>query len=700
MKPKKRTGFTMMEMMITLAIMAILFGLAVPAVAVIQKNLEIARLNSYAKDVYLAAQNRLTSLKATGELVELRDVLRKDYAFDGAARGRYYGPSDEDDPAGSSFKPQDWDTDWDKDENGASSVYSRKYYDFFGIMHNPTDPADNDPVVTEIIPELSVTSTSLDHHYYIEFNPNTGDVYAAFYTDAKSGFTAEDIRNLPDGDDHGNDSGRAKAYRRDDFVNSAGENVMIGYYRGDPTDMLKNKVIDKYEVTCELVNKEDLYVKVTCDLGDTYWMRKFIDAGITLTNVKTGASIEIPINLNAADSLRTYDRSAFVTNKFMMFGYDATETSKFVAYVLLDALDDADILNGSAYDTIIDGVLDTYKDANAGKDLAGFAAAFKEGCTLQASANVELNFGDRIVRTDEANNTDEHLQNSRFAAVSNDGKSVDVGYVRHLKNLDGYVAPGNEFTINQTCVEYVVQTVFNEETGEYETQTVQSTKGDIYFDSHYTLEGGDTKWFWDSTYLVGEPTGNALRNYLNAPGLDDQAYMTPINFRTAGNNKPVTYNGKYNGLYNFVIAGADSNGNSGLFGALKKATVKDANLIDATVDGGTEAVGYVGGFVGEATDCTFSNVGVRLTDRDPVQNKHYADMGTRVNTLKVFADGATSIGGLAGSATNSTFEYSYAAVQVEDTNSVNAGGLVGDTDDCTFKGCYTSEPTIGGDNVG
>ncbi len=180
--------------------------------------------------------------------------------------------------------------------------------------------------------------------------------------------------------------------------------------------------------------------------------------------------------------------------------------------------------------------------------------------------------------------------------------------------------------------------VFNEETGEYETQTVQSTKGDIYFDSHYTLEGGDTKWFWNSTYLVGEPTGNALRNYLNAPGLGDQACMTPINFRTAGNNKPVTYNGKYNGLYNFVIAGADSNGNTGLFGALKKATVKDANLIDATVDGGTEAVGYVGGFVGEATDCTFSNVGVRLTDRDPVQNKHYADMGTRVNTLKVFGD--------------------------------------------------------------
>ena len=64
-----------------------------------------------------------------------------------------------------------------------------------------------------IIPELSVSNTYLDHHYYIEFNPATGDVYAVFYTDAKDGFSAQDILDLPE-------DGRTKAYRRDSFANA------------------------------------------------------------------------------------------------------------------------------------------------------------------------------------------------------------------------------------------------------------------------------------------------------------------------------------------------------------------------------------------------------------------------------------------------------------------------------------------------
>ena len=696
-KRKKRTGFTMMEMMITLAIMAILFGLAVPAVAQIQKNLEIARLNSYAKDVYLAAQNRLTSLKATGELVELRDTLQNEYSGEGlTGKNRYYGPSDPENMEATSFKPQDWNDDWD-----AGSAY-KKYFNFYGIMHNPTDAADNDVIVDEIIPELSVTSTSLDHHYYIEFNPTTGDVYAAFYTDAKGGFTAQDIRDLPYAEAEGEDNGRSKAYLRDEFKNYNNEKMMVGYYRGDPTDMLEDKEITEYDVTCELVNKEDLYVKVTCDLGDTYFLRKFIEASVTVADTATGNSIEIPLNLAAPDSLRTYDRSMLATtNNYVMFGYDSTDTTKFVAYILLDALDTANVMNGTGFPTVIEGLADTYSEN--GNNLTALVDAVKAGCNLKATADVELDFADRIVRTNtESGNQESEIQNSRFAAISSSegSKTVNVGYVRHLKNLDGYQASGTELKVEQSCVEYIVETYIDETTGEEKTRRVENTKGDIYFNSNFTLEGGDTKWYWDSDYLIGEPTGSFLRNYLNAPAATDEAYITPITCGTTGNFKNFTYNGKHYGLYDFVIAGDVDDENVGLFGTLKPATkgiIKDTNLIDATVDG-SDAIGSVGGLVGEAENCEFNNVGVRLTDRDPVQNKHYANMASRVENLKVSSEEAELVGGMVGTAKNCSFDYSYAAVQVEGAHT--AGGLVGWSLNSKYQGCYTSEPTIGTVNVG
>ena len=673
-KPKKRSGFTLMEMMITLAIMVILFGLAVPAVAQIQKNLEMARLDSYAKDVYLAAQNRLMSLKATGELNSVRDELEKRYSGLEGGRDRYYGDWDED-PA-KIFKPQDWDDAWED-----------RYQNFYGVMHNPTDPGDNDPVITSVIPELSVSNTYLDHHYYIEFNPATGDVYAVFYTDAKAGFSAQDILDLPE-------DGRTKAYRRDSFANADGEKMMLGYYRGDPTEMLKDQIVDEFEVTCELVNKEDLYVKATGQLDwDSFNHRKYVDTKIILTETKGAVTntVAIPINLRQADSLTLYDRSRLATNGYTMFKFnpDGTEPYKFVVYVMLDSLDDSADFAALVNNSEVECTAGT-KDA--------FIADFAAGCDMKASITMEYDFAGRVVRNTDDNESE--LQNSRFGAVVSSGSINDVyvGFVRHLKNLNDYVLPsGNALYIKQIRTEYVLKTVVDETGEEHQELVKEEGPADIYFNAKYQGDTG-TKWYWNSTYLVGEPTGDDLRNYMNAPDFGDEAYMPPIHLQLNG-NKTFTYEGNYKGLYDFLIV-APEGGDVGLFDSVTRATFSHANLIDATVDGGDAGGISVGGFAGEATNANFYYCGVRLTDRDPVSNKRYTAMSDRVSTYAVLSGGADCIGGMVGYAENCEFDYSYAAVQVEGGDASTAGGMVGYSKTCNFLGCYTSEPTIGGLNVG
>ena len=63
---KKKSGFTLAEMLITVMIIVILFALAVPAVFTIQRNLRQKELDQKAQTIYTAVQNRLSELYATG----------------------------------------------------------------------------------------------------------------------------------------------------------------------------------------------------------------------------------------------------------------------------------------------------------------------------------------------------------------------------------------------------------------------------------------------------------------------------------------------------------------------------------------------------------------------------------------------------------------------------------------------------------
>lgn len=69
-KRKNRKGFTLAELLMTVAILLIVFALAVPAVFAIQRNLRQKELDSKAEIIYTAVQDKLTELYSKGKSSE------------------------------------------------------------------------------------------------------------------------------------------------------------------------------------------------------------------------------------------------------------------------------------------------------------------------------------------------------------------------------------------------------------------------------------------------------------------------------------------------------------------------------------------------------------------------------------------------------------------------------------------------------
>ena len=66
-KRKNRKGFTLAELLMTVAILLIVFALAVPAIFAIQRNLRQKELDSKAEIIYTAVQDKLTELYSKGQ---------------------------------------------------------------------------------------------------------------------------------------------------------------------------------------------------------------------------------------------------------------------------------------------------------------------------------------------------------------------------------------------------------------------------------------------------------------------------------------------------------------------------------------------------------------------------------------------------------------------------------------------------------
>ena len=223
---KNSNGFTMAEMLITVAIIVILCGFGFVAVIAHQRNLKRMEMDETAQEIFIAAQNHLTAAEANGQWDAF---LKKTSGTNSeAARGVELANG----PAG-------YDKTSDKD------AASRKFYSFT----TESDEAVQKGAVSLILPEGSIDETLRGHHFYVEYDAASGTVYGVFYTDADHEITADDAEKVSRTDPDA---------RRDYKVD--GKRTIIGYYGGALGEL--NSPGDLYAPSVAVRNAESLVLYV------------------------------------------------------------------------------------------------------------------------------------------------------------------------------------------------------------------------------------------------------------------------------------------------------------------------------------------------------------------------------------------------------------------------------------------------------
>lgn len=203
---KKKKGYTLAEVLATVAILLILVAIAVPAIFSIRKNLRQKALDNKAELIYTAVQNNLVKLQSNGN----------SSLYDGEKTANAMGrtPSD-------------------------ATKEQKLYYAL------STEKADTARAASVLVTTDTVDGELYNNYWVVEYNPESASVYAVFYSESDS---------IKPYDPNVYDSFRYKDNRLSD-------GARIGYYGGDALDGSNTAVLaPKITVT----NEEKLVATITC----------------------------------------------------------------------------------------------------------------------------------------------------------------------------------------------------------------------------------------------------------------------------------------------------------------------------------------------------------------------------------------------------------------------------------------------------
>ena len=203
---KKKKGYTLAEVLATVAILLILMAIAVPAIFSIRKNLRQKALDNKAELIYTAVQNNLVKLQSNGN----------SSLYDGEKTAKAMGrtPSD-------------------------ATKEQKLYYAL------SSEKADTKRAASVLVTTDTVDGELYNNYWVVEYNPESASVYAVFYSESDS---------IQQYDPNTYDSFRYKDNRLSD-------GARIGYYGGDALDGSNTAVLaPKITVT----NEEKLVATITC----------------------------------------------------------------------------------------------------------------------------------------------------------------------------------------------------------------------------------------------------------------------------------------------------------------------------------------------------------------------------------------------------------------------------------------------------
>lgn len=202
---QNNSGFTLSEVLIAVAILIVLMGLAMIPITRHQRDLRQTELDAKAEIVYHAAQNKLSELLANGRISDC-------YAED--------------------LQPLN-NTPLDAAERKTSLYYVTS-----------AAKTGEGSAAAAILPEDQMDRQLWDNHWVIELDPASGSVYAVFYSEKPLTYDFDSFNPL----------------RFRDGRLSAG--ATVGYYGGDS---VQSEITGKLTPHMEIINKEQLLLRVTCD---------------------------------------------------------------------------------------------------------------------------------------------------------------------------------------------------------------------------------------------------------------------------------------------------------------------------------------------------------------------------------------------------------------------------------------------------
>lgn len=219
MRESRKKGFTLTELVVVLAIIAILLAVAIPSALNYFKLAEFRKNESNAKTVYLAAESALTWYRTSGEWEE----FRKDVVHLGMPN-QDFGEGDD------------------------------RYGRIYAITLNKSQevPSDSQELVEELLENLSYDRDFLNASIVIEIDVDTGQVYSAFY-----GTRCSALKYSLEEADQGKTG--IVEIREDQRDYEIRRKVLLGYYSvEDVTNVVDIKPVPLKITSINLVNSETL----------------------------------------------------------------------------------------------------------------------------------------------------------------------------------------------------------------------------------------------------------------------------------------------------------------------------------------------------------------------------------------------------------------------------------------------------------
>ena len=222
---KKKKGYTLAEVLATVAILLILMAIAVPAIFSIRKNLRQKALDNKAELIYTAVQNNLVKMQGNG------------------SSGLYAGSR----ATSMEMTPSD-------------ATEEKKLYYAISSEKESQSRAASVLVTTDTVDE-----DLYSHYWVVEYNPDSASVYAVFYSETR-----------PDTEYKYSPESYDKLRYKDERLSDGAE---VGYYGGDAVDGSSTSTLAP-KITVK--NEEKLIASITCMRQDS----KDLSFEVTLTDAE------------------------------------------------------------------------------------------------------------------------------------------------------------------------------------------------------------------------------------------------------------------------------------------------------------------------------------------------------------------------------------------------------------------------------